>query len=311
MDSTNWIDLAPSALSAVAGIAAAIAAFGSLKVSRDSKRIAEQGALALHHGAASTALAEVLEQVNQQTNPLCRLALDIWAKWAREIEQQYDQRSAGGVNPRPLRHVLTNASEMLERYATNHGKDYAHAGRALFSIIRNGMGETSDAEYRKLLKVADCTYHDFESVFGAPRVDKDIASSKAFRWAYYQLTYRVEIGCWREIWLKAWSDDGWLTRYRNQFALVEPSLKSSLERLQTEKARLQHTVFPIDTNEILNLKYTRAIAILKGLVEVGGLDLWEGFISDPHDDDLVSLVIFSMGCALFVNSAVQAFAYEI
>ncbi|HET8802927.1 MAG TPA: hypothetical protein VFN01_17295 [Marinobacter sp.] len=247
MDSTNWIDLAPSALSAVAGIAAAIAAFGSLKVSRESKRIAEQGALALHHGAASTALAEVLEKVTQQSTPFCRLALDIWADWAKEIERHYDKRSAGGVNPRPLRHVLTNASEMLERHATNHGKDYGHADRAPFSIIRNGLGETSGAEYRELLKTADCTYHGFESVFGVPRVDKDIASSKAFRWAHYQLTYRVAINDWRTIWAEAWIGDGWLRRYRGEFELIEPVLKSSLERLQAEKARLQHTVFPLDT----------------------------------------------------------------
>ncbi|MEX0606381.1 MAG: hypothetical protein WD623_17405 [Marinobacter sp.] len=180
MDYADLMGSVPSALSAVASIAAAVAAWGSLKVSRESKRIAEQGALAVHHGSASNALSEGLERVAKESEEFSSLALDVWSQWAREIEQ-YERPDAGGSDPRPLRHVLTNGSEMLERHASKCGKNYRHAQRSIFSIIRNGMGKTSDEEYQKLLKKADGTYLGFESVFGTPRTDKDISSALAFR----------------------------------------------------------------------------------------------------------------------------------
>jgi|25_taG_2_1085351.scaffolds.fasta_scaffold03898_2 hypothetical protein len=309
MDYPDLIGFVPSALSAVASIAAAVAAFGSLRVSRESKRVAEQGALAVHHGPASKALSDALGVVALKSEVFSRLAFDVWSQWAREIEK-YDCRAAGGSDPRPLRHVLANGSEMLERHATEHGKNYRHAHRPIYSIIRSGMGETSDAEYRRLLKKADGTYHDFEAVFGSPRVDREISSSQAFRWAYYQLTHRVTNDDWREIWAKAWREGGWLKRYCDEFAQLEPVLRRAQKTLKAEKAKLQHSVFPLDTNDSLNLKYSRALGTLEGLIEVGELDLWEGFIDEPHNDDLVPLVLYSMGVARFAFSAIESLAYE-
>lgn len=39
MSETNWIDVIPSVMSAVATVAAAVAAFGSLRVSQESKEV--------------------------------------------------------------------------------------------------------------------------------------------------------------------------------------------------------------------------------------------------------------------------------
>jgi len=309
MDYANFMNSVPSALSAVASIAAAIAAWGSLKVSRESKRIAEQGALALHHGAASKAFSDGLELVARESEELSSLALDVWSRLARDIER-HDRRELGGSDPRPLRHVLTNGSEMLEKHATKHHKNFHHAHRPLFSIILNGIGKTSEEEYQNLLKKADGTYLDFEAVFGTPRIDRDISSSLAFRWVYYQLIHRVENGEWREIWKSAWGGGGWLKLYRDEFKQVEPVLKSTLENLKLEKAKLQHSVFPLDSNESLNRKYKRAMDALQGLLEAGKLDLSEGYITRPHSDDLVLLVLYSMGVVLLTASAIDVLAYE-
>ena len=310
MNYPDLIGFVPSALSAVATVAAAVAAIGSLKVSRESKRIAEQGALAVHHGPASRALSDAADTVAEESESFSRLAVDVWSQWASEIGK-YADPAKGGSNPRPLRHVLTNGSEMLEKHSTKHGEDYRHAHRSIYSIIRDGMGKTSDEEYKKLLKKADGTISDFEGVFGVPRDDEKISSSDAFRWAYYQLVHRVADEDWRKIWQEAWNDGGWLKRYRKEIGRLEPVLKSTAKKLSVEKAKLRHSAFPLDTNESLNLKYDRTLGALEGLMEACDLDLYEGFIDEPHSEDLVPLVLYSMVVALLANSAIEAVAYEV
>lgn len=310
MNYPDLISFIPSALSAVATVAAAVAAIGSLKVSRESKRIAEQGALAVHHGPASRALSDAADTVAQESEAFSQLTVDVWSQWAREIGK-YADPGKGGSNPRPLRHVLTNGSEMLEKHSTKQGKDYRHAHRPIYSIISDGMGKTSNEEYEKLLKKADGTLSDFEGVFGVPRENEKISSSEAFRWAYYQLVHRVADEDWRKIWQEAWNDGGWLKQYRKEFKRLEPVLKSTAKKLSAEKAKLRHSAFPLDTNESLNLKYDRALGALEGLTEACDLDLYEGFINEPHSEDLVPLVLYSMGVALLANSAIEAVVYEV
>lgn len=305
MNQTDWIEIAPSALSAIATAAAAVAAFGSLKVSRESKLVAKQSALAVHHGSAANSLANALEFLAKELKPFYEQAFNVWVEWAREIEV-YDCRRAGGTNPRPLRHVLTNASEMLESHASKHGKDYRRTHRTIYTIVRDGMGEISDVEYRELLRKADGTYSDFEGVFGAPRLDKPIFSSKAFRWAYYQLIRRVTAENWREIWTKAWQDRGWLRNYCGEYDKVESVLRTTFESLKAEKAKLEHTVFPLEANPVLSHKYSWTLGILECLIESGGLNLFEGYVNDPHDADLVPLIVYSMGVAFLTNRAIDA-----
>ena len=304
MSYTDWINIIPSALSAIATTAAAIAAFGSLKVSRESKKVAEQSVLAHHHDSATRTLAETRKTIAQELEPVYELARDIESCWAREIEK-YEVPGSGGFDPRPLRHVLTNASQILERHASGRRKRGRHRYRSIYSIIRDGIGNTSDTEYRYLLKKADGAYSDFESVFGIPRLDKPISSDKAFRWAYYQLKHRVTIEHWREIWAKAWEKDGWLRCYHIENKRIESALKTALESLEAERKKLQHSVFPLDTNPSLSTKYDQTIEILDGLLEEGGLDIWQGHIDAPHDDELIPLVLYSMGLALLESKDIE------
>ncbi|WP_286748778.1 hypothetical protein [Marinobacter sp. UBA2688] len=306
MDYKYWLDFAPSALSAIAGVAAAIAAFNSLKVSRESQSIAEQSALAIHHGEASRKLADVSETVSAQTKGLYQCAMDVWTKWPREVERS-DHREAGGADPRPLRHVLSNAGEMLERHSTNDGKQYHRARHDIFSVIRSGMGKLSDSEYHKLLKVADCTCIDFEGTFGVPRRDESISESSAFRWAYYQLERRVGEEGWGQIWANAWKTGGWLRTYCNEFEQLKPALERELELLEVERKRLLYTVFPLDRNEPLHRDYNRAIGILEGLIGVIELDLFDGYTDDPHPADLIPLVISSVAAAIMTVRAIDDF----
>tara|TARA_R110002095_G_C4164106_1_gene231155 strand:- start:222 stop:743 length:522 start_codon:yes stop_codon:yes gene_type:complete len=173
------------------------------------------------------------------------------------------------------------------------------------------MGETSEEEYQELLKAADGTYGSFETVFGNPQINKEISSSRAFRWACYQLIYRVKDDQWREIWLNAWTDGGWLRRYRAKFEQVEPVLQNALNTLKAEKAKLKHSAIPLDINHSLNLKYNRAVGTLEGLLEAGDLDLYEGYIDSPFSEDVVPLVLYSMAVALLAGSAIDTLVHEI
>ena len=125
MNEMNWIDAVPSIMSAVASIAAAIAAFSSLRVSRESKLIAEQSALAMYHGSAVMAITSAVDELKKSTETFSEIAYGTWAKWPSEIAA-LDHQLAGGSDPRPLRHVLTDASEMLVKHGTARGKRYRH-----------------------------------------------------------------------------------------------------------------------------------------------------------------------------------------
>jgi hypothetical protein len=304
MDYTYWLDFTPPALSAIAGVAAAIATFNSLKVSRESQTIAEQSALATHHSEASRKLADVSEAIAVQSRSLHEAAMDVWTKFPRQVERA-DHLDAGGKNPRPLRHVLINAGEMLERHSTNDGRQYHQARHAIFSVVRNGMGQLSDIEYRKLLKVADHTFVDFESTFGVPRRDVRITASLAFRWVYYQLERRVGGEEWGQIWANAWISGGWLKRYRDAFQQLKPTLERELELLRVERKRLQYTVFPLDRNAPLHRDYLRTIGILEGLVDIVDFALFDEYAANPHPADLISLVISSVAAAIMTARAID------
>jgi hypothetical protein len=59
------------------------------------------------------------------------------------------------------------------------------------------------------------------------------------------------------------------------------------------------------------LKYCPGLVDHYSLMEACDLDLYEGFIDEPHSEDLVPLVLYSMGVALLANSAIEAVAYEV
>ena len=305
MDEKSWFDLVPSVMSAVASVGAAIAAFGSLRVSQEAKLIAKQSALAAHHTDAAIALSGAVAQLKDSTKVFSELAYRTWAEWPSEIEA-LDHRDAGGSNPRPLRHVLTNASEMLVTHGTRKRKKYSYIARSMFSIVQDGIDNLNDAEYEKLLRRADGEYSDFEGVFGATSVNKHISDSPAFRWACYQLNKRVEKEKWCEIWKNAWHENGWLNIFRSEHCKIKPTLESILTSLKLERAKLEHTVFPLESNPSLYLKYDNVLGVVEVLLEGCSLERVKWHAENPHKEDAIQLLVYSMGIAFLVGDALAS-----
>lgn len=302
----NWPNIDPSFMSAVASIGAAIAAFLSLRVSREAKLVAEQSALAAHHGSAAIALTSAVEELINSTQTFYELSHDIWTNWPREIER-LDQRKAGGSNPRPLRHVLSNASEMLANHGIGQRKRYRHAKQSMFSIVLNGVNNMNEGEFKRLLKQADGKYPDFEAIFGTPSPKKSIDTAPAFRWACYQLDKRIEKKCWCEIWGEAWQVDGWLTRFRSEHSKIKPTLEAIITSLKAERGKLNHTVFPLESNPSLCLKYDDYFGVVETLLEDCSLEfIDEAYSKHPHKEDVIQLIVYSMGIAFLSIQALNS-----
>lgn len=297
MNAMNWYDFIPSIMSAIATVAAAYAAFKSLQISREAKNDAKQSALAVHHRDAAIALTSAEEKLQGTLNVLSEIAYSIWAEWPSQIEN-LDNRDAGGVNPRPLRHVLSDASEMLSRHGIRQGNKLTYAARSMYAIVRNGINNLNDAEYKELLKRADGEYCDFEGVFGSTKKYSHITEAPAFRWACHQLNRRINKDRWLEIWGEAWKKDGWLYKYRSEFKSIEPILKAVLSNLKSERTKLEYTVFPLESNKPLLLKYDNMMISIEALLEDCSLDL-VGWYSDntPHKEDAIPLILYTMGIA--------------
>ncbi|WP_305843074.1 hypothetical protein [Photobacterium leiognathi] len=143
--------------SAVAAIASAYAALAALRISRESVAISKASSLAGHHGPASLAYTKVITELKDVTHDLYDCSSTLLNRWGREIESK-DHRSSGGVNPRPLRHVLYNGYMMTMKYGLSR-----HPLRVtLICIMQNGMYNFSETEYQKLLSKVDNTYDDVE-----------------------------------------------------------------------------------------------------------------------------------------------------
>lgn len=305
MNEINWLDSVPSIMSAVATVAAAAATFGSLRVSREAKMVAERSALAIQHGSAAITLASAVETLTKSTETFWDAAYSTWAEWPREIEA-LDHRQAGGSNPRPLRHVFTDASEMLVKHGTRKGTIYKYAKQSMFAIVRDGVNNLNDAEYENLLKRADGEYCDFEGVFGGPTISKSITTAPAFRFACYQLSRRIDEKSWFEIWRNAWLENGWLNKFRAEHSKIKPTLESILASLKSERAKLNHSVFPLESNPSLCLKYDDLLAVIEVLLEDCSLDTVEAYSDHPFKDDVIQLVVYSMGIAFLAMEALNS-----
>lgn len=302
----NWLDITPSFLSAIAAIAAAYAALASLRVSREAKLIAEQSALAAHHGAAAIALTSAVEKLILSTRDFFEISYSLHVDWPSEIER-LDCREAGGSNPRPLRHVLSNASEMLTNHGSEKRKRFRQAKHVMFSIVRNGVNNLNEAEFENLLKQADGEYPNFEATFGTPSPIKSITTSPAFRWACYQLNKRIEKKYWFEIWRAAWQENGWLKRYRAEHSKITPTLEAIIKSVKTERDKLSHTVFPLESNPSLCLKYDDFLDVVETLLEDCSLEFIDDAYSEhPHKDDVIQLIVYSMGIAFLSMDALNS-----
>ena len=304
MDKVVLLDVVPSIMSAVAGVAAAVAAFVSLKISKQAKNIAEQSALAIQHNSAAIALSEAIDNLKESTKELFDLADEVFTEWAREIEKNDDKLDAGN-DPRPLRHVLTNATEMLVTHAIESRKSYRHVHRLMYSIVRDGVLNLNDSEYEILLKKGDGTYLDFENTFGKPSIREIISESKAFRWAFYQLTKRVKALDWKDVWNKAWLNDGRLSTYEDKYNKVKPTIEAINKSLKSEKTKLAHTVLPLESNTSLSSIYADIISITESLIEDCNLEAVQPYRSCFFEPDFIELVVYSMGVVLLTTKVVD------
>lgn len=308
MTFNEWLNVIPSAMSAIAAVAAAYAAFVALTVSRKANSISEKGILAAHHQNAASILSSAIDRLQNETKNLSEFSYDFWVDWSREIESK-DERYKGGLNPRPLRHVLSNGSEMLATHATRNGNQYRNAGRSIFSIIRTGVNGLNEREYNSLLQKADGTYGDFESTFGAPLPNKNIGDADAFRWVCYQLTKRISRGDWIEIWRNAWLAEGWLISYRTEFSKVESSLEEVVEVLQVERKKIAFSALPLESNSLLHKKYERVLSGLEVLLGDCSLAPLESYRENTHGEDAALLILYSMGMAYLVTKLLDSICF--
>ncbi|PHZ59813.1 hypothetical protein CRG86_007380 [Photobacterium leiognathi] len=274
--------------SAVAAIASAYAAFAALRISRESAAISKASSLAGHHGPASLAYTKVVNEFKDVTHDLYDCSSTLLNRWGREIESK-DHRSRGGVNPRPLRHVLCNGYMMTMQYGLSR-----HSMRhTLISVLQNGMYDFSETEYQKLLSRLDNTYDDVEGVLGTPST-RLITQSSAFRWICYQLIKRISHGEWQNIWRGSWDENGWLTQYQNEYVKVKPVLEAARKTLLDEKARLEHTALPLSKNTELFNKYNEAMSAINNILECSDMAYLQAHDSPILKEEYCLLVLCAM-----------------
>ncbi|HHC6542763.1 TPA: hypothetical protein ACN32W_004473 [Vibrio parahaemolyticus] len=300
----DWFEVIPSSMSAVASVAAAVAAIASWRVSRRATSIAESTALATHHSAATLVYVHEVKQLNELVSELDKLAFEITSTWSKQL-QRFDKPERGGSDPRPLRHVLHNGYELLVEFALDNKKQKGRGSREILSPIRNGMGSINEDEYKKLLQKMDGTTCSFEATLGSPSKSKGITSSPAFRWVYYQLLKRVDSQDWRSVWKEAWLEDSYLNQYKSVFARIKPELVGSRERLRNEKEKLIHTAFPIEKNLNLSEQYNQLLGALDCLIEDCDSELIEDYKNWDYSEEQCLLVLCSMGVVCFAAKQVD------
>ena len=308
MTVNEWLEVIPSAMSAIAAVAAAYAAFVALRVSNKANSISEKSILAAHHHDAVLVLSNSVDRIKKETKALSDFSCGFWVDWSREIELK-EEPGNGGLDPRPLRHVLSNGCEMLVAHATRNGKQYRTAARSMFSIIREGVNDLNEREYNNLLQKADGTYSDFECTLGFPSLNKNIGKADSFRWVCYQLKKRINPSDWAEIWCNAWRAEGWLTRYRTEFSKIKSILEEVLDSLQVEKKKIIFSVLPLQSNSDLHTKYEMAFSGLETLLDDCSLESLELYREWNHDEDIIPLILYSMAIAQLVTKLLDSICF--
>lgn len=310
MNKQEILNFIPPMMSSIAAVGAAVAAFFSLQISSRANSLSEKSILAVHHNSIALEISKVIDTISTSTEELSHISYELWESWSRDIELK-DTRNKGGINPRPLRHVLTNGSKMLVRHSVLRERGLRKAQYSMFSIIRNGMGYVSDDEYQHLLEMADNTYTDFEGTFGLPSKSKNINESKAFRWVYYQLVKRIDKKDLTDIWQSAWLENGWIIRYQSEYIKIKPSIEQAITKLKDEKNKVEHSVLPLTTNPILNEKYEKILDALEALSENSSLEIMESYQNWEFDEEICLLIIYCMGVSYMTYNILESFGYDV
>lgn len=300
----DWFEVIPSSMSAFASVAAAVAALASWRVSQRATLIAESTALATHHTSATLVYVQEVKQLNTLVSKLNDLAFSITSTWPKQL-QKFDNPERGGIDPRPLRHVLHNGSELLANHASSNSKLIGAGSQGILSPITNGMGSISKTEYNKLLQKSDKSPYSFEATFGSPLKSKSITSAPAFRWVYYQLLKRVDSQDWSHNWTEAWRENRYLAQYKSEYLRVKPELIAARERLRNEKEKLIHTAFPMEKNPNLLEKYDNLLSALDFLIEDCDSELIENYKVWDYSEEQCLLILCSMGIVRFAAKQID------
>jgi len=270
-------------MTAAATVAAAVAALLSWRTSRASAKIARDNALANHHREALFALTDELASLEAGVEGLERTAFDAMVSVPKALES-IDNPSAGGENPKPIRHVVQEAAEIALAEISDPSQDLPSGGRGrrLLSPVQDGCAVRFDeCEYRELLSIADGVYADYRSVFGEHFSPTDIAKSRAFRFCIFQMHKRLKVEEVRERLPSA--DIGaprksHLSDIVEQIERIKDGLKSARDRLRLVRSRTDSSAFPLSMDPHLKRRFTqteRALALLVEDIDVSYIrDHW-------------------------------------
>lgn len=300
MDKVNYLELITSLTSSITTIAACVAAFLSLKVSRESRDITKQIALANHHLSIATELSFALKELKKSLGNLANISSFLLSKWAREIEKKEIKNTAGD-NPRPIRHVLNDTAEMLANHSQKASKDKGYIHSVLFSIVVNGGPDISQKEYQSLLSTADGYYGSFEDKFGQASSKHNISESKAFRWSFSQLTKRMKKEDWKQIWQESLADEGYLNRFKKEVLSTSPKIEEIRNKLTIEKSRINLSTLPLSSDKKLSLTYNKLESILNNFDECVNFEyLEEDFFA--YEDGYLEVILYSIGMMKLIEN---------
>ncbi|CAH9054171.1 hypothetical protein PSECIP111951_00978 [Pseudoalteromonas holothuriae] len=310
MDKVGLLNAIPPIMSVIASAGAAIAAFGSLKVSKEAKELSKQSALAIHHNEAAITISNITNGLPVNMRNFIEIADELYFEWPKEFES-IDDRSLGGDNPRPIRHVFTNASEMLVNHSTIRTRySISSIKRSMSTIFHGNLYNLTEDEYIYLLKKADGKYCDFEGIFGTPEHNCDLGHSKAFRWACYQLSKRISDEQYLSCWKYSWSQNGFISRYEHEHSKVVPLLTSMLNKLQREQEKLAHSVFPLETNPSLISKYEVIQSKIEALIKDCNVSHLSFHKESLSKQEIITRIVFAMAVGCLASKILDDLLYN-
>ncbi|OOV88029.1 hypothetical protein [Oceanospirillum linum] len=301
MDSTDIINLIPAGFSALATCFAAFATFKAYQVAKESKNIAEKSLIASEHEEAKDVFFESFSDFELMTSRLFNLGRDIREYWTRKFDLFDDKNSEhAGEDPRPLRHVLSNAAEMLAKHSMARGRSDSYYFDYLIDVLNGDFGDLNLKEYYSLLERADGCYLGYESIFGEPKRDESIELSEAFRFSIYQLKYRTSTDDLRKFISDGWSRYGFLRLYYDEFIKCQIGFESIARSLTEQKNKLKFSYVKLDDNVDLSANMER-LARCVSLVLNCGFGVFEQHIEDDWSDlpdfsheELIGYILFQV-----------------
>lgn len=90
-----------------------------------------------------------------------------------------------------------------------------------------------------------------------------------------------------------------LPNYQTEYLKIKPILQTAKESLVSEKAKLEHTAFPISKNPELSAKYDEVLMVLESLLEDCDGEIFETYKDWKFTEELSQLILCSMATANF------------